>query len=90
MATSRLADPKQLMVEHYQVLRAYAERAAHRGEVLTATEEADKSGRLDEFFALGVTVGCTKEELTAVLYRGLFREVARCGCFNCKLRTPAQ
>ena len=70
------------MADHYRALRAYAERAALRGEVLTAAEENDKARRLEQYFAVGAKVGCTKKELTALLYTGLFKAKKKCGRFN--------
>ena len=77
------------MADHYRALRAYAERAALRGEVLTAAEENDKARRLEQYFAVGAEVGCTKKELTALLYTGLFKAKEKCGCFNCRMRSNA-
>ncbi len=87
MTTVSLGKPNELMGDHYRALRAYAERAALRGEVFAAAEEDDKAHRLEQYFAIGAEVGCTKKELTALLYTGLFRAKKKCGCFNCRMRS---
>jgi len=82
--------PKKLMADHYKALSAYAKRVAHQGDPLTDTEETDKTRRLEEFFAVGIAVGCTKRELATLLYRGLFRAEQKCGCVSCETRTSTK
>ena len=46
-----VADPKEQMADHVAVLKLYATRVLHNGEVLLPWEEIDKAARIIEFFA---------------------------------------
>ena len=85
MTTLTLQEPKELMAEHREALTVYARRV-FKGEALTAAEEADRARRVEEFFAVGATLGCTGRELTAVLFNELFQTRQTCVCFNCRTR----
>lgn len=87
MTTVSLREPKELMSEHRGALVAYARRVMN-GDALDATEEADRVRRVEEFFATGVSLGCTGNELARVLLKDALRAEKQCGCLNCRTRPP--
>ena len=79
-------DPKALMAEHLASLRGYAVRVLLQGESLDPTEEAEWSGQMQEYLAVGDSFKLTRRELVALLYEGLLNERRTCGCHSCRAR----
>lgn len=86
MSATLLADPTQAMAEHQGRLKTYASRVIARGESLRPEEEIDRESRVREFFALGMSFGCTEKELVTLLYAGVLRGKKGCDCGSCRPR----
>ena len=79
-------DPKEIVAEHIETLRAYAARVLTNGEQLTDEESADKAVRFRELQALCASFDVTEREMIALVLKQTMREPKRCGCPTCRAR----
>lgn len=80
MTAVDLKDPKEVVAAHVEALRDYAKRVIVLTGSLSVDEDADRSSRLQEFFAVGSSFDLTEREMVVQVYRGLLREPRRLGC----------
>ena len=62
MSSLTLANPKELIVGHLQVLRLYARQVMLQGGSLTSDEEDDKAERMRELAGICSSFGLTGKE----------------------------
>ena len=74
------------VTEHLNVLRKYARKALVDGQQLTRLEQVDKVIRLKRFQAIGRSFQLTGNEMTRLIFQGLFRGPRMCGCPTCQAR----
>ena len=78
------------VTEHLEALRRYARKTLVRGQKLTRLEQVDKAARLKEFRAIGRSFQLTGNEMTRLIFKGLFRGSRSCGCPTCQARRADQ
>ncbi len=91
MTSIGLRDHKAAIADHLEVLGEYAARVVRWGGKLDATEQADRSRRLEELFAVGRSFGLTEREMVVQVFgdvTGMPREL-RCECPTCRRTAPA-
>ena len=66
---SALVSPKQRFVNHLAILRQYAFRVVGQDELLEIWEDADRVARLEDYFEVGISFGCTHRELVKVVLK---------------------
>ena len=79
-------DPKEIVAEHIETLKAYATRVLANGEQLTDEESADKAERFHELQALCASFDVTEREMVALVLKQTMREPRSCGCPTCRTR----
>ena len=86
-STLKVTDPQELMDEHLDALRGYAEHVITRGGVLTEYEERDKAERMTEYMAIGKSLDLTSRDLMAQIFGDMLKpEESQCGCPTCRNR----
>ena len=78
------------VTEHLEVLRNYARKTLVHGQNLTRLEQVDKATRLEQFRAIGGSCQLTENEMTRLIFKGLFRGTRFCGCPTCEARRGYQ
>ena len=73
-------DPREIVAEHLETLRAYATKALDNGEQLTEEELADKAHRFQEFQTLCASFDVSEKEIVILVLKQMMREPKRCGC----------
>ena len=86
MSSLTLANPKELIVGHLQVLRLYASQVMLQGGSLTSDEEDDKAERMRELAGICSSFGLTGKETVGLVFRNLFVTKRGCGCPSCRER----
>ena len=89
MTTETLREARELVAEHVEVLRGYAQRVLIEGKSLSAEEESDKEGRVSEFLAMGSCLKLTGREMVALVYQDTLRPRRPCGCPRCRSRASS-
>ena len=89
MTTETLRDARELVAEHAEVLRGYAQKVVSEGRSLSAEEESDREGRISEFLAMGSCLKLTGREMVALVYQDMFRPRRACGCPRCRSRAES-
>ena len=84
MTSPIVAEPRELMAEHLEVLREYCKQVLVREESPVADQEKDKARRMQEFLAMGRSFSVTDKELVVAVFRGLLVGKQRCGCVTCR------
>ncbi|MCH7801942.1 MAG: hypothetical protein IIC24_10440 [Chloroflexi bacterium] len=79
-------DPKEIVADHIETLKAYATRVLINGEQLTDKEITDKAERFHELQALCASFDVTEREMVALVLKQTMREPKRCGCPTCRAR----
>ena len=87
MATPALKEARELVTEHLEVLRGYAQRVLLQGQTLSESEELDRERRVSEFLAIGSCLGLTRHEMVTQVYRDMFRARRSCDCPTCRNRS---
>jgi hypothetical protein len=82
--------PDEVMRDHQDVLRAYAQQVVAHGEPLTPSQETDKTARMQVYLALGESMHLTVPEMVTLLYKEVLVEDKRCDCHSCKGRAANQ
>ena len=86
MTTETLKEARELVAEHVEVLRGYAQRVLMEGISLSTEEESDKEASVKEFLAMGSCLKLTGREMVALVYQDTLRPRRRCGCPKCRSR----
>jgi hypothetical protein len=85
--TLKTTSPQELMDEHLDVLRGYAEQAIARGGILTEYEERDKDQRMAEYVAIGRSCELSGAQLIGQIFGDTLKpERPQCGCPTCRSR----
>lgn len=64
----------ETMFRHLPVIKGYARCVILEGGNLTDAEELDRVQRLQEFWAIGISMNWTNDEIAVLLFRELFTE----------------
>ena len=79
-------DPKEIVAEHIEMLRAYAVKVITNGEQLTVEESDDKADRFHELQVLCSSFDVTEREMVTLVLKHAMSEPKRCGCPTCRAR----
>ena len=79
-------DPREIVAEHLETLRAHSTKILVNDEQLTEEESADKADRFEELQALCASFGVTEKEIVTLVLKQMMREPKRCGCPTCRAR----
>ncbi|PCH93196.1 MAG: hypothetical protein COB86_00525 [Dehalococcoidia bacterium] len=79
-------DPREIVAEHLETLRAYATKVLVNDEQLTEEELADKADRFEELQTLCASFDVTEKEIVTLVLKQMMREPKRCGCPTCLAR----
>ncbi len=89
MTTETLREARELVAEHVEVLRGYAQRVVLEGRALSAEDELDRESRISEFLAMGSCLKLTEHEMVALVYQDMLRPRPACGCPSCRIRAES-
>ena len=90
MTTIAVKRTEELLGEHVQVLRGYAQRVLQEGDALSEVEESDRERRMAQLLAMGSCLKFTESFMVTVIYQDIFKSPRRCGCPTCRNRTANQ
>ena len=87
----RKKDRDQIISDHLDALRTYANKVILSEDPLSDDEVADKETRFRELIEIGDSLNLTESEIVGIMFKGMLqKQESKCGCPQCRARVNNQ